>query len=148
MLTLDVAHWILRKIGIGQSDRERYAAHQRGYELCESPIERAYWSVAYFALRDYGDLIPQYQIGLYRLDFALVNVPGCRLLKVAIELDGHDYHSSQDQRNHDTDRERWLMRHGWQVVRFTGSQINRDAEACVRETVELVEEWRGWLKGG
>jgi very-short-patch-repair endonuclease len=81
----------------------------------------------------------------YRVDFALTDVPGVPLLNVVIELDGHDYHSTQVQRNNDTARDRRLMRAGWQVVRFTGSQINRDCAGCVRETVALVKEWRKWL---
>lgn len=111
----------------------------------ESPIERRFWVHAYGPLSALGIFTPQVNAGGYRLDFAFT-MPSVPLLKVAIELDGHDYHSSQEQINYDTARDRALLRTGWQVVRFTGSQINRDCEGCVRETVDLVREWSRWLR--
>jgi very-short-patch-repair endonuclease len=112
----------------------------------ESPIERRFWAHAYGPLSALGIFTPQVTAVGYRLDFALTDIPGVDLLKVAIELDGQDFHKTQDQRNYDTMRDRALMKVGWQVVRFTGSQINRNVEGCVNETVELVKEWGKWLR--
>ena len=112
----------------------------------ESPIERRFWAHAYGPLSGLGRLTPQVQVGGYRVDFALTDIPGVDLLKVVIELDGHDYHSTPEQRDHDTARDRALMKSGWQVVRFTGKQINRDCAGCVRETVDLVRAWSRWLR--
>ena len=107
----------------------------------ESPIERRFWAHGYGPLSALGRFTPQLRVEGYRVDFALTNIPDTQLLKVVIELDGHDFHSSPEQRNYDTERDRYLLRRGWQVIRFTGSQINRDCEGCVRETVESVREW-------
>lgn len=112
----------------------------------ESPIERRFWAHGYGPLSALGRLTPQLRVEGYRVDFALINIPCVDLLKVAIELDGHDYHSTRHQRNYDTARDRIFLKAGWQVIHFTGSQINRDCEGCVRETVELVKEWSRWLR--
>jgi very-short-patch-repair endonuclease len=112
----------------------------------ESPIEQRFWAHAYGSLSALGRLTPQVSVEGYRADFVLTHIPGVDLLKVVIEIDGHDYHSTQEQRNYDTARDRVLLKAGWQVVRFTGSQINRDVEGCVRETVGLVRGWTRWLR--
>lgn len=128
-----------------KKDQEK-ARLDRLAKRLESPIERRFWVHAYGPLSALGRFTPQVNVEGYRVDFALTNIPGVDLLKVVIELDGHDYHSTQEQRNYDTARDRVLLKAGWQVVRFTGSQINRDIEGCVRETVELVRAWVRWLR--
>lgn len=112
----------------------------------ESPIEKRFWAHGYRHLSPLGIFTPQMKIGGYRVDFSLTDIPGVDLLKIVIELDGHDYHSTPAQRNHDTARDRTLLKGGWQVVRFTGSQINRNVEGCVLETTALVQEWARWLR--
>lgn len=132
-------NWFKRK----DPDQARF---DRLAKRLESPIEKRFWAYAYGPLSALGRLIPQGRIDRYRVDFALTNIPGVPLLNVVIELDGHEHHSSPENRNYDTARDRALMKAGWQVVRFTGAQINRDCEGCVRETVELVSAWEKWLR--
>lgn len=115
-------------------------------KLCESPIERLFWATGYNHLSRYGHFKPQAKIGPYRVDFTLTNIPGVVLLKMVIELDGQDFHSTPEQRDYDTKRERYLQRGGWQVVRFTGSQINGNCMACISEVEGLVREWAKWLR--
>lgn len=115
-------------------------------KLDESPIERLFWQTGYRHLSRLGHFTPQVKIGPYRVDFVLDNIPGVSLLKIVIELDGHEFHSTPEQRNYDTERDRYLLRRGWQVVRFTGSQINGNCVACVNEVAGLVREWSKWLK--
>ncbi|KQW53066.1 hypothetical protein ASC77_01840 [Nocardioides sp. Root1257] len=60
----------------------------------------------------------------YRLDLAY------RRLRVCVEYDGHDAHSSEQQREHDRKRRQWLTDHGWTVVvvregDFTGEGLER-----------------------
>jgi very-short-patch-repair endonuclease len=124
-------------------DRVRF---ERLAKRLESPIEKRFWAHAYGPLSALGRLTPQIKIEGYRADFILTHIPGVDLLKVIIELDGHDYHASPAQRDHDTARDRALMKAGWQVIRFTGSQINCDCAGCVRETVAIVREWARWLR--
>ena len=68
----------------------------------------------------------------YRTDFALIDD------KIAIELDGHEFHSSREQRTHDAQRDRALQLAGWKIIRFTGSEIHKDADACINELIKLI----------
>jgi very-short-patch-repair endonuclease len=102
----------------------------------ESPIEGMFWE----AWQEQGganilDLTYQYQIKdmPYRVDFA--HLPS----KTAIELDGHDYHSSKEQLRRDKKRERDLARHGWRVIRYTGSDIYANPAYCFKEVLEIIK---------
>jgi very-short-patch-repair endonuclease len=97
---------------------------------CESPIEVRFFA---FAVLRLPDLRPQVVIGNYRADFALPNH------KIAIEIDGHDYHKTREQRTHDARRERYLQLQGWRVIRFTGTEIFENVIACVEEVTKLVD---------
>jgi very-short-patch-repair endonuclease len=72
----------------------------------------------------------------YRLDF-LVWYDG---RTVAVELDGHDYHKTREQRTRDAERDRWLGARGIRVVRFTGSEVHANPEKCVRELLDVVRQ--------
>lgn len=90
-----------------------------------TPIERR----LYNALLKHGlKPIPQYSILGYRLDFALFSND----IKLDVECDGKDYHSKPWQKTHDKKRTQMLNRHGWKVIRFTGSQINKNPDRCVQ----------------
>lgn len=140
-LVLSLLEWL----GFYRPLDYHYKRIERLRTQCESPIEVAFWNTAYFELSKFGDFAPQIPVGIYRLDFALTDIEAAPILKVAIEIDGHEYHKSQEQREHDSAKDRYLMRNRWQVVRFTGSQVFNDAQGCVRETVELVNEYIHWL---
>ena len=80
---------------------------------------------------------PQVQIGPYRVDFCFVAdcIYGKPLL-VAVECDGHEFHErTKEQAARDKLRDRDLMRRGVHVMRFTGSEIHKDAEACFYDEV-------------
>lgn len=97
------------------------------YEL--SPIEVAFQEAAAGVL---DELEAQQWVGPYRPDFMI------RMQRLVIELDGHDYHKTREQRTADASRQRYLQRQGWTVIRFTGSEIYRDVNQCVREVVEQI----------
>ena len=88
---------------------------------CESPIE-VLWKCLTEKLAAGGLALikPQYKVEPYRVDFAVPNK------KLAVELDGHGFHSSKEQRTRDAQRDRHLMTEGWQVIRFTGSEMYKD----------------------
>lgn len=79
-----------------------------------------------------SDVQSQYQVGRYRIDLAFPAV------KLAIECDGHEYHATKEQRGHDAQRDRFLMSEGWRTLRFTGSQIFHNPDACAREVRALL----------
>ncbi|HET7540706.1 MAG TPA: DUF559 domain-containing protein [Polyangiaceae bacterium] len=73
----------------------------------------------------------------YRLDFAIMNT--AEGLYLAVEVDGHQWHEATPyQVQSDKSRDRKLTAAGWQVLRFTGMEVHRDAAACVREVRELI----------
>jgi very-short-patch-repair endonuclease len=96
----------------------------------ESPIEQLFWD--YAMVRVYG-IVPQHKIENYRVDFAVPDK------KVAIELDGHDYHKTKKQRTYDAERERNIELLGWKVIRFTGSEVYKDVDYCVEQVNKFIE---------
>lgn len=72
---------------------------------------------------------------VYRLDFG-IGIEGTR---VAVELDGHEWHEkTKEQAARDKRRDRILSTHGWLVLHFTGSEIFRDVRRCVKEVARTV----------
>lgn len=125
---------LLEKLGLCQPIDYEHKRFERLSKLCESPVEKAFWSTGYFELSKYGRLTPQVNVGSYRLDFALET----KTFKLAIEIDGHDHHSSKEQRAADNQRDRDLQSQGWRTIRFTGSKVYKNASWCVLETVKVI----------
>ena len=132
--------WVINR----DPDQARYKRLSK--LLDNSHIERSFWANGYKPLSTLGQFVPQVKIGPYRVDFTLTNIPGVPRLKVVIELDGFDYHSSPSQFTRDAKRTRDLQRAGWKVIRFTGAEINGDVRGCVRETADFVRDWSRWLR--
>ena len=128
------------------------------FDLAESPLESrllaAFFSTGAFEpvaasagvllghSRTNGALFGQLTVKAaqrhHRLDYAVV-APR-RDVFIAIEVDGgHHYQREQAQRDRKRDRD--LAGRGWTPIRFTGGEVFRDAEDCVREVVEAVA-WR------
>jgi len=98
----------------------------------ESPIEIQFYN----AMGHDARLEPQHEIIAnghnYRADFAIPD------LKIVIELDGHEYHKTKEQRTNDARRERDLQMEGWKVIRFTGTEIAQSARNCAQDTYKLI----------
>lgn len=94
-----------------------------------SPIEEMFFELAFLDLH----IFAQHKVGKYRLDFAIPNK------RIAIELDGHDFHKTKYQRTQDAQRDRWLFGEGWSVLRFTGSEIYKDLDGCIDEICKLAK---------
>ncbi|MFE0233483.1 endonuclease domain-containing protein [Brucella anthropi] len=106
--------------------------------------------------RKYLILQPQVQIDQFRVDFVLSawtfgtihhnhrrseTSPHWR--KLVIECDGHDFHErTKEQAAKDRSRDRELSDLGYDVFRFTGSELWRDPWGCT----EPILNWalRGW----
>lgn len=115
--------------------REQYK--QWASTKCESPIEKRFLDAA---ISRGMILRPQWWVyttdGNFRLDFAVVSD------KIAIEIDGHEFHSSREQRTHDAQRERILQALGWKVIRFTGSEIHANAGKCIDDLINILHSDR------
>jgi hypothetical protein len=57
--------------------------------------------------------------------------------KIAIECDGHDYHSTKPQITRDNKRTRKLIKEGWSVLRYSGSEIYKESKT---ELIEVTNE--------
>jgi hypothetical protein len=85
----------------------------------------------------------------YRLDFhveANANAPDAKggntvlHMSVALECDGHDFHErTKEQAERDRKRDRDLQSAGFTVLRFTGSEIWRDARVVAREVYAVID---------
>ncbi|MGB5099046.1 MAG: tetratricopeptide repeat protein [Methanothrix sp.] len=102
-------------------------------KLCESEPEKLFL-VAANKLGYITSFIPQYELSGYRLDFAIPN------RKIAIEIDGYNFHKTKEQMNYDYKREQSLERLGWRVFRFTGSQVFKNSEKCVHHVIGCINE--------
>lgn len=65
---------------------------------------------------------------------------------IIIECDGYEYHSKKEQMSRDYKRERALKLNGFDILRFTGSQIYNEPIVCVREIAKYISNILGGLK--
>ncbi len=85
-------------------------------------------------------IAPSYHTNGYCVDFAVfINARDKEPIKIAVECDGYDYHSSPEQLMRDKRRDRTLEIAGWRMMRFTGSEITANAESCAKQVAELVK---------
>jgi very-short-patch-repair endonuclease len=124
--------------------REALDGEHAALRLIESPIERMMlvglrWWFRRYEVTINGwvhgklELLPQVPVTFgdkrYRLDFAIRDREFD--WKIAIECDGHNFHErTPEQAQRDRERDRLLQIDGWTVLRFTGTEINRDLEKC------------------
>lgn len=120
-------------------------------ETCFTPIEELLWEE--FRKQLSYKITPQAQIGRYRVDFLIDVNSGISGLKhatdnVVVECDGHEFHEkTQAQAIRDKTRDRELQRLGYSVIRFSGSEIWKDAKKCadfVNHFISdlVMREWR------
>jgi very-short-patch-repair endonuclease len=85
-------------------------------------------------------LIPQLPVETYRVDIAvLFRNTNEDLVKVAIECDGHKYHSGPENRARDTARDAWFVSHGWRVWRYAGWDIHHHLYECIEEAESNIQ---------
>jgi very-short-patch-repair endonuclease len=102
----------------------------------ESPYERGLLAM----LHDAGlDPVPQFVIrdeegrAIARVDAAFPDQ------RVAIEVDGHEYHSTRPQRAADADRQNRIEVLGWVVLRFTSDHVFRQDRSIVIRTRQALQ---------
>ncbi|MEO0449076.1 MAG: DUF559 domain-containing protein [Pseudomonadota bacterium] len=125
-------------------------------DMCESPIEQR-MLIALLNSRAFCDgftspsvrtlesalgiqgvsapsIIPQMPVGRYRIDFGVIWHLADQKVCLAVECDGHDFHEkTKEQAKRDKARDRYLIASGWPVIRFTGSEIFKNALECADE---------------
>jgi very-short-patch-repair endonuclease len=75
----------------------------------------------------------QVPIGIHIADFVINK-------KFIIEIDGHEWHKTKEQRYDDYRRERYLIGMGYIVLRFTGSEVFVNPHLCAVETLRIVTD--------
>jgi len=84
-------------------------------------------------------IYPEAVLAGYRADLFCCLTHQGTLTSLIVECDGHDWHErTQQQASYDRARDRDLLRQGLSTIRFTGSEIHRDANQCARETLEVL----------
>lgn len=81
-------------------------------------------------------LVPQFAWSYYRSDWAILNPK--RMGALLIECDGKEFHSSDERRAHDAKKDAAALDRGYLTLRFTGSQIHRDADGCAQKIFDAV----------
>lgn len=91
---------------------------------------------------------------IYRTDIAMVlhrkdfNNKTVETKRLAIECDGHKYHSTPEQIENDNIRQRKLKASGWDVVRYSGREIHNinDIEKYFNELMKILFSDKGYTK--
>ena len=86
---------------------------------------------------NYIAVSPQVDIGHYRVDFLIAALAGTYKYLV-VECDGHEFHETKKQAALDRRRDRELQLLGYDVFRFTGSEIYNCAPECAMDVVEWL----------
>lgn len=97
---------------------------------CESWIEQRMYNAL---TREGFKVRKQVRCGAYRIDLVLPQY------RIAIECDGKQWHSSKKQKRHDRKKDAYLRRHGYSVMRFTGSDINSSVGKCVSRVTNKID---------
>lgn len=113
--------------------------------LCESPIEVMLFQAMRNSLKDERNrkvkVYSQVPCGYYRIDLAVYS----KTRKIAIECDGKAYHSTPEQIARDRKKDKFLRKNGWDVLRFTGSEIYNNPEGCVKEIQNLYDTKKSFV---
>lgn len=152
------------RVQMNEQARRRRGVYEAMAQLCDSPIERLLLAPLMFispkCIHPHSDwpldpsaehkLHVQHKVANYRVDFAYIVTPYKEdPIRVVIECDGHDFHATRDQRARDAQQGRELLAAGWNLIRFTGSEINADPVECVEQVADVVDQiWFSRLNRG
>lgn len=75
----------------------------------------------------------------YFIDLALL----CRNGRLAVECDGDHWHANTERAGLDRRRDNSLTAAGWHILRFSGREINRNADDCLRLVLRTVARLNG-----
>jgi very-short-patch-repair endonuclease len=120
----------------------------------ESPIETIFGAQLALVLRPFckeigwgfsvgaennDDIVlhPQFSLARFRYDFAVRAKWKLKPL-ILVECDGKEFHSSSDQQANDKLKDEAASRAGISLIRFTGSEIHRDIDACVKSAMSAI----------
>ena len=132
------------------------------WDECESPIEAVFlvWWMAISDLVFHGSfhrewtIHPQTEVEVggrrYRIDIEVVPIVAERSRferlrtagyvrpRIAIELDGHEFHErTREQVAYRNERDRSLQQAGWRVMHYSGAELVRDPMKVIQEVLDV-----------
>jgi very-short-patch-repair endonuclease len=127
---------------------ERSIAGDLNRHEIRSPVEQIFlmeWRYLEMDRKHNVTIKPQTQMTVagstYRIDF-VVTWPEQKQ-KLAIEIDGHEFHEkTKQQAARDRARERSIVREGYTIMRYTGSEVFANPRKCVQEVASLIGQLR------
>lgn len=151
-------------VGKLESDRFSQEMHANCLERgLESPIEDLFWIACHAMCKaNYLDINPepiftkncepelvsgiyikpQAKIGTYKVDFLISQHgigPDDVLKPIVVELDGHDFHDKDKrQRSYEKARDRYLIKQGYKVFHYTGSDVVADPFKVAFECLSML----------
>lgn len=149
---------VLCELDLREKESSQESPIERLFELamyCHVKYERGFFStLSGLAPADYEDLYlgspaslseallyqRQVQLEDWRVDFVFYVRGGRVWLPLIVECDGHDFHErTKEQAAKDRGRDRSAQMTGYEIFRFTGSEIWRDPMKCARQVTEWAE---------
>ena len=89
-------------------------------------------------------IFPQFTINIdsyeYSIDFAIPDI------KIAIEVDGEVFHSTKKQIASDTDRDEKLAKHGWTILRFNDTEIQKRTQQVIDTITKTITQKENKMK--
>jgi len=124
------------------------AAHK--IKSCESPIEQLFAIYFLYAIKETGFadsnmviFTPQEQVEIngrnFRVDFMIKAQIKGEWVSLAVECDGFEFHETKARATKDKQRERLLRAAGYELIRFTGSEIVANPYEVCLETIEYMK---------
>lgn len=167
IITTNVFEFLNRAAEIhARSEEEKFSLEMYQNMLdvgLESPIEDMFWVACHAQCAAHYQMVnpepyrdkdginragigiyiqPQFKVGKYRVDFLISQVgvgPNDLLSPVIVELDGHDFHDkNKQQRSYEKARDRFLVKSGYRILHFTGSDVAADPFKVSHEALALV----------
>ena len=126
-------------------------------EKCESPLEKFFLIEWRYQIEGYSNpegfpgffIYPQFQINNFIIDFAIIYITEDEWFRncennfvnikdkiLLVEIDSYIWHGAEpEQFAKEKERERCLQKEGYKLMRFSGREIYRDVEKCVKEVI-------------
>jgi very-short-patch-repair endonuclease len=144
MLPSDVTQrleWYQKRVA---KDFERGVRETINFHKVTSPIEQIFlmeWKFSNEESRLGVKLIPQYEVKTdtttYRVDFAFLKSDKSK--RLCVEIDGHDFHEkTKAQVAADKERERSIVKQGFTLLRFTGSEVVKNPRKCIEDVLAVL----------
>lgn len=88
------------------------------------------------------EILAQSSIGDYRVDFLIQTTNfEDKPISIVVEVDGHEFHEkTKEQARRDKERDRFLTASGYVVMRFTGSEVYKNAGECAQQIGAYIEK--------